>query len=143
MAERISPPLSEYIKVILKVSYNRGADLMVCLVAVKNGSKECPAGIASVVKTISSLGVSKDSTFVFDGAGSDEHTRTSPIDMTTFLRSVRQKSYRPAFRNSLSILGVDGTAAQTQRGTPLPATFGKKGVPALPAHPTIGDCSPD
>jgi D-alanyl-D-alanine carboxypeptidase/D-alanyl-D-alanine-endopeptidase (penicillin-binding protein 4) len=127
VAERISPPLSEYIKVILKVSYNRGADLMVCLVAVKNGSKECPAGIASVVKTISNLGVSKDSTFVFDGAGSDEHDRTSPTDMTTFLRTVSQQPYGKSLRNSMSILGVDGTAAQTQRGTPVAGHIRQKG----------------
>jgi D-alanyl-D-alanine carboxypeptidase/D-alanyl-D-alanine-endopeptidase (penicillin-binding protein 4) len=118
VAEHVSPPLSEFTKAILKVSYNRGADLMVCLVAVKNGSRECLAGIAPEVKTITDLGVSKDSTFIFDGAGSDERDRTSPTDMTKFLRAVSQQPYEKAFRYGLPILGVDGTLATNQKGTP-------------------------
>ena len=48
VAEYVSPPFSEYVKVILKVSYNRGADLMVCLAAVKAGSRDCGDGLAEV-----------------------------------------------------------------------------------------------
>lgn len=118
VAEHVSPPLSEFTKVILKVSYNRGADLMVCLVAVKNGSRECLAGIAPEVKTITNLGVSQNSTFIFDGAGSDERDRTSPTDMTKFLRAVSQQPDGKAFRDGLPILGVDGTLATNQKGTP-------------------------
>ncbi|MGH2414922.1 MAG: D-alanyl-D-alanine carboxypeptidase, partial [Microcystaceae cyanobacterium] len=108
----------QFTKVILKVSYNRGADLMVCLAAVKAGSRNCPDGIAPTINTITGLGVSKDSTFMFDGAGSDERDRTSPTDMTTFLRAVTQQPYGTAFRNGLPILGVDGLAATEQKGTP-------------------------
>nr|RNJ64985.1 MAG: D-alanyl-D-alanine carboxypeptidase/D-alanyl-D-alanine-endopeptidase [Leptolyngbya sp. IPPAS B-1204] len=118
LAEHTSPPLSEFTKVILKVSYNRAADLMVCLVAVQNGDRDCPAGIAPVITTITQLGVSQNSTFMFDGAGSDERDRTTPTDMTTFLRAVAQQPYGVAFREGLPILGVDGTLATNQKGSP-------------------------
>jgi D-alanyl-D-alanine carboxypeptidase len=57
VAEHVSPPLSEYVKVILKVSYNRGADLMLGLAAVKSGSRDCTAGLDAALKLITSIGV--------------------------------------------------------------------------------------
>lgn len=42
---------------ILKVSYNRGADLMACLAAVKTGSTDCLQGVAAEVQTATGLGV--------------------------------------------------------------------------------------
>lgn len=44
LGEHVSPPLAQYAKLILKVSYNRGADLMACLAAVKLGSRNCERG---------------------------------------------------------------------------------------------------
>ncbi len=44
IAEHISVPMSQYAKLILKVSYNRGVDLMVCLAAVKMRSTNCLTG---------------------------------------------------------------------------------------------------
>ena len=58
VAEYVSPPLSEFIKVILKVSYNRGADLMVCLAAVKAGSRDCGEGLAEVLTLLARHGIS-------------------------------------------------------------------------------------
>ena len=39
LAEHTSAPLSELVKVVLKVSYNRGADLLVCLTAVRTARR--------------------------------------------------------------------------------------------------------
>jgi D-alanyl-D-alanine carboxypeptidase/D-alanyl-D-alanine-endopeptidase (penicillin-binding protein 4) len=128
VAEHVSPPLAEFTKVILKVSYNRGADLMLCLVAVKAGSRDCLAGIAEVAKTLVELGVPMESTFLFDGAGSDERDRTTPAAMTAFLRAVSGKSYGETFRRGLPILGVDGTLATNQQGSPAAGhVFAKTG----------------
>jgi D-alanyl-D-alanine carboxypeptidase/D-alanyl-D-alanine-endopeptidase (penicillin-binding protein 4) len=118
VAERVSPPLSEYTKVVLKVSYNRGADLMVCLAAVREGSRDCAAGIAREVRNNARLGAGRRTTFPFDGAGSVEQDRTTPLDMTRFLRGVAGRPYGAALRAGLPVLGVDGTLADVGRGTP-------------------------
>ncbi|MCT0248750.1 D-alanyl-D-alanine carboxypeptidase/D-alanyl-D-alanine-endopeptidase [Synechococcus sp. CS-205] len=118
LAEHVSPPLSEFVKVILKISYNRGADLMVCLVAVKAGSRDCPDGLARELEVITALGVSPASTLVEDGAGSIDSSRTSPIDQTTLLRRLLQEPWGQALRQGLPVMGVDGTQAQNQVGTP-------------------------
>jgi D-alanyl-D-alanine carboxypeptidase/D-alanyl-D-alanine-endopeptidase (penicillin-binding protein 4) len=118
VARRVSPPLSEYVKVILKVSYNRGADTMVCLVAVNAGSRDCADGIAPEVATIQELGVPKNGAFVFDGAGSDDYNRVTPAAMTAFLRGVSQQPYGSVFRAGLPVLGVDGSLATTLTDSP-------------------------
>ncbi|HEV3153715.1 MAG TPA: D-alanyl-D-alanine carboxypeptidase/D-alanyl-D-alanine-endopeptidase [Candidatus Baltobacteraceae bacterium] len=117
IADHVSPPLSQFIKVILKVSYNRGADLMVCLVAVKSGSRECPDGLVTELKTITALGVSPQSTLLYDGAGSVDSGRTSPLDQVTFLRNLIGSPWGRYVHDGMAILGVDGTQAMNQRGT--------------------------
>ncbi|MGP8101027.1 MAG: D-alanyl-D-alanine carboxypeptidase/D-alanyl-D-alanine-endopeptidase [Candidatus Cybelea sp.] len=118
VAEHVSPPLSEFVKVILKLSYNRGADVMVCLVAVKAGSRDCADGLETELKTITALGVSPDSTIVYDGAGSDDAGRTSPVDEVTFLRNILTQPWGHVVGDGMSILGVDGNEATNQAGTP-------------------------
>ena len=100
------------------MSYNRGADDMVCLAAASAGSRDCLVGIGQEVDLITRHGVLRDSTVVFDGAGSVDNGRTSPADMTTFLRSITGESWGPSIREGMAILGVDGTQAENGAGTP-------------------------
>jgi D-alanyl-D-alanine carboxypeptidase/D-alanyl-D-alanine-endopeptidase (penicillin-binding protein 4) len=118
IAEHISPPLSEFVKVILKVSYNRGADDMVCLLAAKNGSRDCADGLTAELKTIAALGVSTESTVLFDGAGTGESIRTSPVDETTILRNTIGLPWGKHIHDDMAVMGVDGTQAANQAGTP-------------------------
>ncbi len=118
VALRVSAPLSQIVKVILKVSANRGADLLVCLVAVKHGQRDCPGGLPFLQNTAASLGSPPNVTFAFDGGGSDDRDRINPIAITTFLRRVQRQPYGTAFRAALPIVGVDGTLATLGKGTP-------------------------
>jgi serine-type D-Ala-D-Ala carboxypeptidase/endopeptidase (penicillin-binding protein 4) len=119
VAQRVSPPLSEYVKVILKVSYNRGADLMACLLAVRRGSTDCEDGLLSVVENNAALGASPETTLPFDGAGSDDRDRTSPLDFTTFLSNLyNTQPYGQAIYDGMPILGVDGTLRESGLGSP-------------------------
>jgi PBP4 family serine-type D-alanyl-D-alanine carboxypeptidase len=133
VAEYVSAPLKEFTKVIFKTSHNPGADLMTCLVAVKAGSRDCEDGLRQEFELYTSLGVSPESTIIFDGAGSDERERTTPGAMTKFLLGVDGQLYGEAFRSSLAVLGVDGDIAQTQKDSPaadrVQAKTGTRGVP--------------
>jgi serine-type D-Ala-D-Ala carboxypeptidase/endopeptidase (penicillin-binding protein 4) len=111
VGEHVSAPLSQFANLILKTSYNRGADLMTCLSAVKMGSTNCAQGLAAEVKTITGLGVPATSVFPFDGAGSDDQGRTTPAAMTAFLRGVSTTSYGPTLYDSLPDFDVNGTIA--------------------------------
>ena len=104
LAEFVSPPLSEYVKVVLKVSYNRGAQLLGCLVVVENGGRNCKYAAGRTMATVAPLGVSRASTFLFDPAGSVDDARTTPHDMSEFIDRLRAspmaRRSRPASRCS-------------------------------------------
>jgi D-alanyl-D-alanine carboxypeptidase/D-alanyl-D-alanine-endopeptidase (penicillin-binding protein 4) len=111
LGEHVSLPLSQYITLIMKVSYNRGADLMTCLAAVKLQSTDCGEGLVAELKTATDFGVSKTSFYPFDGAGSDDHGRTTPAALAGFLQRASSASYGKTLLDSLPILGRDGTLA--------------------------------
>jgi D-alanyl-D-alanine carboxypeptidase/D-alanyl-D-alanine-endopeptidase (penicillin-binding protein 4) len=118
IGQHVSATLAQYAKLILKVSYNRGADLMTCLAAVRMGSTDCATGLAGEVKTATSLGVSPTSIFPFDGAGSNDQGRTTPAALSTLLRRVAKTSYGKTLFDALPILGRDGTLANVQPKSP-------------------------
>ena len=114
VGEHVSAPLSQFATLIMKVSYNRGADLMVCLAAVKQGSKSCSQGLSAEVQTINRLGVSSSSAIPFDGAGSDDQGRTTPAALATFLRNATKTSFGKSLLNALPVLGQSGTMADVE-----------------------------
>jgi D-alanyl-D-alanine carboxypeptidase/D-alanyl-D-alanine-endopeptidase (penicillin-binding protein 4) len=118
IGQHVSATLAQYAKLILKVSYNRGADLMTCLAAVRMGSTDCATGLAGEVKTATSLGVSPTSIFPFDGAGSNDQGRTTPAALSTLLRRAARTSYGKTLFDALPILGRDGTLANVQSKSP-------------------------
>lgn len=127
VALRVSPAtLSEYVKAILKVSYNRGADDMLCLVAVKLGSDDCLAGLGAITKLYGTLGVDPTGVFQFDGAGSSDQNRISPTAATTFLRGLTGQPYFSAFFEAVPVLGVNGTLRAEGLGFPAPGSIHAK-----------------
>ncbi len=131
LAEFVSPPLSEYVKVVLKVSYNRGAQLLGCLVVVENGGRDCTDAAGRIMATVTPLGVSPASTFLFDPAGSVDDARTTPRDMSEFHRQVASRPYGPALEAGLPVLGRDGSLATTLPDSPAAGhVFAKTGTRA-------------
>jgi D-alanyl-D-alanine carboxypeptidase/D-alanyl-D-alanine-endopeptidase (penicillin-binding protein 4) len=61
--------------------------------------------------------VSPQSTLLYDGAGSVDSGRTSPLDQVTFLRNLIGSPWGRYVHDGMAILGVDGTQAMNQRGT--------------------------
>lgn len=118
IGQHLSAPLSQFATLILKVSYNRGADLMVCLAASKIGSTNCLDGLTAEAKTINDLGIPSMSVIPFDGAGSDDHGRTTPAALATFLRRAATTSFGKTLLDALPVLGQDGTLATVESKSP-------------------------
>ncbi len=139
VALRVSAPLSQIVKVVLKVSANRGADLLACLVAVKHGQHNCLAGLGYIEQNAASLGSPRNVTFAFDGAGSEDTDRINPVAMTTFLSRVLRQPYGRAFRAALPVVGVNGTLATLGKGTPSVGRIdAKPGNRVIFGSPTLG-----
>jgi PBP4 family serine-type D-alanyl-D-alanine carboxypeptidase len=118
LGEHVSADLAAYIKLIMKVSYNRGADLMTCLAAVKLGSTDCEQGLVAEVQTATAHGVAKDAVFPFDGAGSNDKSRVTPTALATFYKDVTTAPYGQVLKDALPILGKDGTLANLLTDSP-------------------------
>lgn len=120
LAEWTSPPLTEYVKLILKVSHNVGADLIPLLLAAKKSEKSFDAGMKLLGDFIVNEVALSANAFVFiDGAGGDSN-RLTPRGQIQILEYINKKYVNnfDVFFNALPILGVDGSLAGDGKGTP-------------------------
>lgn len=116
----VSPPLSEYAKLIFKVSHNLGADLVPLLLAAKNKEKTFDAGMLLLGDFITNdVHLSPDSFVFIDAAGGDEN-RLTPQGEITLLEYMYKKG-APQFTHyfdALPILGVDGSLQDFAKNSP-------------------------
>jgi len=138
LAEHTSASLAAYVQLIMKISYNRGADLMTCLAAVKRNSTDCEQGLVAEVENFTALGVSKDAVFPFDGAGSNDQNRASPRALATFYKNATGAPYAQALFDSLPILGKDGSLANIQPDSPAAGKAQLKTGNRAAGPPTTG-----
>ena len=115
-------PFSEVIKVILKVSMNRGADTLVFLLAVHEGKRTFDDGLAAIKPFLDELGVDASAISLGDGRGNDSADLFSPRSVTALLRAMASRPEAAAYYDALPILGVDGTEWQA-----LPETSPARG----------------
>ena len=108
LGQWVSPHMSEYVKVVMKVSYNRGADLLACLVGARVGLRDCEDGLGRATRIAQRLGVPGTGFFNFDGAGSIDANRHVPDTLNTLNRVATSQPWGAAYRASLPQLGVPG-----------------------------------
>jgi D-alanyl-D-alanine carboxypeptidase/D-alanyl-D-alanine-endopeptidase (penicillin-binding protein 4) len=111
VAVLISPPLSETVKVTLKVSHNLYASTLPLLLAVADGKRTLPDGLARQGKILRDLGVDVNTISLESGAGGAEGDKVSPRATVQLLRAMRNRPDFPVFKAALPVLGVDGTVA--------------------------------
>jgi serine-type D-Ala-D-Ala carboxypeptidase/endopeptidase (penicillin-binding protein 4) len=112
-----SLPFSEVIKVILKVSMNRGADTLVFLLAVKKGQRTFDEGLQAIRRFLEQIGVDPAGVSLADGRGNERADLFSPRSVAALLRGMAAGPNFTAYHDALPILGVDGTEWKS-----LPAT---------------------
>ena len=114
-----SPPLSEYAKLILKVSHNLGADLVPLLLAVRTGGRTFEEGMGDLGKfVIDKVKISSDHFVFVDAAGGDGN-RLSPkaeVQLLDYIKKLPADQFQK-FYNALPILGVDGSLEDFGKGT--------------------------
>jgi serine-type D-Ala-D-Ala carboxypeptidase/endopeptidase (penicillin-binding protein 4) len=106
-----SAPFSEYIKLILKVSHNLGADLLISHIAVHHGYHQVKEGFRFQRESLKKLGVDVTQISISDGEGGEIGDMISPEAVTSLLIELSKQPYFKIFRESLPSLGLDGTLA--------------------------------
>jgi D-alanyl-D-alanine carboxypeptidase/D-alanyl-D-alanine-endopeptidase (penicillin-binding protein 4) len=109
----VSPPLSEAVKVTLKVSHNLYASTMPLLVAAKHGERTLAAGLRRQQAFLRELAVDLDSVSFAGGAGGDRADATTPHATVSLLRALAKRPEWTPIKLGLPVLGVDGTLASS------------------------------
>jgi serine-type D-Ala-D-Ala carboxypeptidase/endopeptidase (penicillin-binding protein 4) len=135
VAAYVSPPFSEYAKLILKVSHNYGANLDLCLMAVKAGSTDCNDAFPVMQKFFEKAGVDTDQVAFADGRGGNPTDRFTPKAATDLLLYWLKRPQAKTFREMLPELGVNGGLAEDCKNCPAKGkVFAKPGTVGLPDY---------
>lgn len=111
VAELVGMPYSDYVKLILKVSYNIGADTSLLLWGRTQGVDNMDAALAAEKTNLAdNYGIAADRYQFFDGSGGgDAQAYTSVV--TDFLARMRQSANYAVYFDGLPSLGTDGSLA--------------------------------
>src|SRR5271168_5036005 len=117
VAEHISPPFSEEVKVTLKVSQNLHASSMPFLLAAVLAHKpDVQAGFDLEHDFLAKAGLDLSGAAQSDGAGADAFF--TPDFMVHYLAFMSRQKDFPHFLNALPVLGRDGTLWNIQPDSP-------------------------
>jgi D-alanyl-D-alanine carboxypeptidase/D-alanyl-D-alanine-endopeptidase (penicillin-binding protein 4) len=136
IAEHVSLPLGEEVKLILKVSQNLHASMIPyiigAVVAKKPGEDAEQAGFDAEHDFLTKAGLDLMAAGQGDGAGGAPSAFFSPTFMTQFLAYMATRPDTAIYRRALPILGVDGTLWNIQPNTPAAGkVFAKTGTFAV------------
>jgi PBP4 family serine-type D-alanyl-D-alanine carboxypeptidase len=112
VAEHVSPPLSEEVKVTLKVSQNLHASIVPYLLGAllaKDADDPAQAGFDRERQWLESAGLDLSEASQSDGAGGSEAAYFTPDFMVHYLAFMARQPDFPVFFRALPVLGRDGT----------------------------------
>jgi len=118
VARHESPPMSELLKVVLKVSHNLYASALPLLIAAKHGKRTLADGMALEGKALAELGVDREEIALESGAGGGSADHVTPRATVELLRALARRSDFTVIREGLPVLGVDGTLADIGADSP-------------------------
>jgi PBP4 family serine-type D-alanyl-D-alanine carboxypeptidase len=130
VAQFVSPPYSEYARLILKVSLNLGANLSLMLFGLAHGQRTIADALAVERQTlVDQMGIGADEfDFPTNGSGSPD-SRATPRATVRMLMEMERSGVAQFYQAALPVLGVDGSLAHS--GSDLPArghVFAKTGT---------------
>jgi D-alanyl-D-alanine carboxypeptidase/D-alanyl-D-alanine-endopeptidase (penicillin-binding protein 4) len=128
VASLTSPPAHVLTTLVTKISHNRGAETLMCLLALRAGSTQCEDGLSTILGTIVKAGLDPTAVAIYDGEGSDPASATSAA-MVQWLTWLRSRPFGAQLRQGLpdvshdgTILAKSGLSARPEIG-PQPALF--------------------
>ncbi|WP_207345318.1 D-alanyl-D-alanine carboxypeptidase [Arthrobacter sp. E3] len=112
-ARLVSLPLGEEVKYVMKISYNRGAQTLVCRLAVDAGKTACNAGMPVMQSIWAAAKLDTLGASLVDGSGLDGNliTAQNAVDIQAIMAK-RPDAKR--WQGTMPILGVDGSLADVQ-----------------------------
>lgn len=111
VAEFESEPLSELLKVTLKVSHNLYASSLPIFVGLKHHRGTVPKGLEQQAKMLQSMSVDPASVSFAGGAGGANADSTTPRATVSLIKAMSKHKHAEIYFDCLPVMGVDGTLA--------------------------------
>ena len=112
LAEYQSPPLSEDVQVINKVSQNLHAEILLRLLGREKGTGgTVQAGLEVLRGFLNNAGISPDDYVFYDGSGLSRQNLVTPHAIVQLLQYAAGQPWGEEFHDSLPVAGVDGSLA--------------------------------
>jgi D-alanyl-D-alanine carboxypeptidase/D-alanyl-D-alanine-endopeptidase (penicillin-binding protein 4) len=108
-----SPPLSEIISVVLKVSQNLYAETLLKTL----GKGTSLGGVREVEKILAQMEIKPENFIIADGSGLSRYNYITPAGLLQLLQKMSRDPAFGTFYNALAIAGVDGTLRLRMKGT--------------------------
>ena len=132
-----SPPLSAFGTMILQTSYNTGANALLCLLAVHEGSTDCIDGLTPMRRVIEKAGLISADVVLVDGQGADPASVT-PAQMVNWLRWTQNQPWGALFKAGQPVLGESGSLAAYGAGSPAKGKIAAKTATSMQPDPATG-----
>ena len=126
-ARRVSPPVSEFVKLISKVSHNPGANTAPFWIGTAAGKPTLAGGMREIRAYARRAGIPAGQFSLIDGQGSPDNKFT-PAAMIDLLDYVHDQPYGRTFLRALPIKGVDGLPEDPELDPATGHVFQKNGV---------------
>jgi D-alanyl-D-alanine carboxypeptidase/D-alanyl-D-alanine-endopeptidase (penicillin-binding protein 4) len=119
LAEHLSLPFIEDVRVTNKTSQNLHAELALRLVGKLSGmTPSFEGGVAAVKQFLLQAGLKEDEFVFLDGSGLSRRDLVTPAALVQLLLYASRQPWGAAYKESLPVSGVDGSLAERFLNTP-------------------------
>jgi D-alanyl-D-alanine carboxypeptidase/D-alanyl-D-alanine-endopeptidase (penicillin-binding protein 4) len=119
LAEHVSVPLGDAVKLINKISQNLHTEMLLRTVARQNGVWAKPEDLVKVASDFYSVaGIAPDDVIQSDASGLSRRDLVTPRAIVTLLSFAQKQSWFATYYASLPVAGVDGTLEDRMKNTP-------------------------
>jgi serine-type D-Ala-D-Ala carboxypeptidase/endopeptidase (penicillin-binding protein 4) len=118
LAEHISIPLGDSVKLVNKISQNLHTEMLLRTAARQSGIWTKPEDLMKFPVDFYALaGIAPDDVIQTDGSGLSRHDLVTPRAIVSLLKYAQAQPWFAAYFNSLPVAGIDGTLEDRMRTT--------------------------
>ena len=119
LAEHVSVPLGDAVKLINKISQNLHTEMLLRTVARQSGMWATDDDLMKAPQDFyASAGISPDDVVQSDASGLSRHDLVTPRAIVALLQFAQKQPWFETYFNSLPVAGVDGTLEDRMKNTP-------------------------
>jgi serine-type D-Ala-D-Ala carboxypeptidase/endopeptidase (penicillin-binding protein 4) len=119
LAEHVSVPLKDSVKLVNKISQNLHTEMLLRTVARQSGVWNTPEELMKIPKDFyTAAGIAPGDVIQTDASGLSRHDLVTPRAIVTLLAFAQKQPWFGRYYESLPVAGVDGTLEDRMKNTP-------------------------